>query len=122
MKIPLNTIDLAQTIEEWRPLTKVENDNDQVSGEALRTRLSCRVCLSPSVCPSFCLLGGLLLALVDRQGHTRRPSKHTSAQTDTQRHARSPSASGPPKCSLQTSLIQLGHLCARGPVDALAGF
>ena len=34
MKIPLNTIDLAQTIEEWRPLTKVENDNDQVSEAA----------------------------------------------------------------------------------------
>lgn len=31
VKIPLNTIDLAQTIEEWRPLTKVESDNDQVS-------------------------------------------------------------------------------------------
>ena len=31
VKIPLNTIDLAQTIEEWRPVTKVENDNDQVS-------------------------------------------------------------------------------------------
>lgn len=31
VKIPLNTIDLAQTIEEWRPVTKVENDNDLVS-------------------------------------------------------------------------------------------
>lgn len=27
----MNTIDLAQTIEEWRPLTKVETDNEQVS-------------------------------------------------------------------------------------------
>lgn len=38
VKIPLNTIDLAQTIEEWRPLTKVESDNDQVShGQQLAT-------------------------------------------------------------------------------------
>ena len=34
VKIPLNTIDLAQTIEEWRPLTKVEADNDVVSDAA----------------------------------------------------------------------------------------
>lgn len=31
VKIPLNTIDLAQTIEEWRHLTKVETDGGQVS-------------------------------------------------------------------------------------------
>lgn len=31
VRIPLNTIDLAQTIEEWRNLTKVETDGGQVS-------------------------------------------------------------------------------------------
>lgn len=31
VKIALNSIDLAQTIEEWRPLTKVATDADQVS-------------------------------------------------------------------------------------------
>lgn len=33
VRIPLNTIDLAQTIEEWRNLTKVETDGGQVSRE-----------------------------------------------------------------------------------------
>lgn len=32
VKIPLNTIDLAQTIDEWRPLTEVKADSEQVSG------------------------------------------------------------------------------------------
>lgn len=32
VKIPLNTIDLARTTEDWRALTKVETDNTQVSG------------------------------------------------------------------------------------------
>lgn len=31
VRIPLNTIDLAQTIEEWRNLTRVETDGGQVS-------------------------------------------------------------------------------------------
>lgn len=31
VRIPLNTIDLAQTIEEWRNLTKVETNGGQVS-------------------------------------------------------------------------------------------
>lgn len=30
VRIPLNTIDLAQTIEEWRSLTKVKTDGDQL--------------------------------------------------------------------------------------------
>lgn len=34
VKIPLSTIDLAQTIEEWRPLTEVESNNEQVSVRA----------------------------------------------------------------------------------------
>lgn len=31
VKIPLNQIDLAQTIEEWRDLTSVEGEQGQVS-------------------------------------------------------------------------------------------
>lgn len=30
VKIPMNTIDLAQTIEEWRDLTSVDNDKEVV--------------------------------------------------------------------------------------------
>lgn len=30
VKIPLNTVDLAQTIEEWRDLTSVEGEQGQV--------------------------------------------------------------------------------------------
>lgn len=33
VKIPLNQIDLAQTIEEWRDLTSVEDAQGQVSNE-----------------------------------------------------------------------------------------
>lgn len=35
VRIPLNTIDLAQTIEEWRNLTKVETNGGQVSDKVL---------------------------------------------------------------------------------------
>lgn len=33
VKIPLNTVDLAQTIEEWRDLTSVEGEQGQVKLE-----------------------------------------------------------------------------------------
>lgn len=41
VRIPLNTIDLAQTIEEWRNLTKVETNGGQVSYSSVISFWSC---------------------------------------------------------------------------------
>ena len=54
VRIPLSSIDLAQTIEEWRNLTKVETDNDQVSGLIKLTAGRLRRVVSPSQSPPFC--------------------------------------------------------------------
>ena len=63
VKIPLNTVDLAQTIEEWRDLTSVEGEQGQVKFIRILSENNCVLLTLQNIPVLFPVTLSLLLVI-----------------------------------------------------------